>query len=136
MPFEVFDKRLTPLTKAPSLTLQRKGIISINRAAMALISSPSAVELMWDKERQVIGLRAADDSVSHAYDVRPQSPKKETGPVIIAGTAFCSYYKIDTSTSRRFTPVVEDGVLCVNLADGVEIVGNRAFREAHEADEG
>lgn len=136
MPFEVFDKRLTPLAKAPSITIQRKGIISINRAAYAMLKNPPAVELLYDKERKIVGLRAAADTVPHAYEVRPQSAAKDTGPLIVAGTAFTSFYGIDTSTSRRWTPFMEDDILCVDLAnDGVEIVGNRSggARDASEA---
>lgn len=30
MPFEAFDKRLTPLAKAPIVTIQKRGIMSLN----------------------------------------------------------------------------------------------------------
>lgn len=136
MPFEVFDKRLTPLSKAPSITIQRKGIMSINRAGFALMDSPAAVELLYDRDRHVIGLRPADQTVPHAYEVRPQTPSKDTGPLLVAGTAFTNFYKIDTSVSRRWTPRMEDGVLCIDLNDGgVEIVGNRTPRSG-ESDRG
>lgn len=139
MPFEVFDKRMTPLAKAPSVTIQRKGIISINRAAYALIGSPKAVELLYDKDRHIVGLRASDDSVPHAYEVRAQSSAKETGPLIVAGTAFTSFYGIDTTTSKRWTPYMEADVLCIDLSSkGVEIVGNRTAKssEGVEGDAG
>lgn len=129
MPFEVFDKRMTPLAKAPSVTIQRKGIISINRAAYALLGSPKAVELLYDKDRRIVGLRASDDSIPHAYEVRPQSSAKETGPLIVAGTAFTNFYGIDTTTSKRWTPYMEDDVLCIDLSSkGVAIVGNRTAK--------
>ena len=37
--FEVFDKRMTPLAKAPSVTIQRRGVISLNRVAHDLINN-------------------------------------------------------------------------------------------------
>ncbi|NKT46166.1 hypothetical protein GS908_01205 [Rhodococcus hoagii] len=40
MAFEVFDKRMSPLAKAPSVTIQKRGIFSINKAAHALIGEP------------------------------------------------------------------------------------------------
>ncbi len=129
MGFEVFDKRQTALAKAPTVTIQRKGIISINRAAYSMMGEPSAVELLYDRERQIVGFRAAAETVGHAYEVRPQNSTKSTGPLIVAGTAFTNFYKIDTSISRRFEPYVQDDILCIDLAEGgVEIVGNRASR--------
>lgn len=134
MGFEVFDKRMAPLAKAPSVTIQRKGIISINRAAYALMGEPATVELLYDKDRKVVGLRGADESVPHAYEVRAQSASKETGPLIVAGTAFTNFYKIDTTVSRRWQPFVEDGILCIDLASGgVEIRGNRSPRTSDQA---
>jgi len=60
------------------------------------------------------GYQAADDT-PHGYTVRPQSPTTNTGPVIVAGTAFTQYYDIDTSMSRRWTPSVDGGILCIDF---------------------
>ncbi|SDO48639.1 hypothetical protein SAMN04515671_1093 [Nakamurella panacisegetis] len=135
MAFEVFDKRLTPLAKAPIITIQMRGIFSMNRAAYALMDSPSHVELLYDKDDQVIGIRGVDDDVPHGYEVRAQTRDKVSGPVIIAGTAFTQYYKIDTSVSRRWTPTVENGILRIDLKEpGVAIKGNRTA-QASSGDE-
>lgn len=131
MAFEVFDKRQAPLAKAPAVTIQKRGLMSLNRAAFSLIGNPSTVELLYDRESDVVGIRPAADNVPHAYSVRLG---KDTGPVMVAGTAFCQFYRIDTTTSRRWTPTVADGVLCVDLRkQGVEIVGNRAARASKGA---
>ena len=124
MAFEVFNKRKASLGKAPSVTLQRRGILSINRAAFDMIGAPESVELLFDRDRQIIGLRGADDDVPHAYNVRKG---KDNGPAVVACMAFTQHYGVDTTTSRRYVPTVEDGILCVDLTgEGVEIVGNRA----------
>lgn len=129
MGFEVFDKRHAALGKAPSVTIQKRGLFSINRAAHALIGSPGTIELLYDKDQQIVGLRPTADDTPHGYTVRPQSPTKDTGPVIVAGTAFTQYYDIDTSMSRRWTPSVDGGILCIDLKDpGTPIVGNRSRR--------
>lgn len=62
MPFEVFDKRMTPLAKAPSVTIQKRGVISLNKAAHDIIGNAGTVELLYDRDRQVMALRATDDS--------------------------------------------------------------------------
>lgn len=136
MAFEVFDKRLIPLAKAPIITIQMRGIFSMNRAAYALIESPTHVELLYDKDERVIGIRAVGDDVPHAYEVRAQTKDKVSGPVIVAGTAFTQYYEIDTNVSRRWTPTVENGILRIDLKDpGVEIKGNRTAQASNGDDQ-
>ena len=68
--FEVFDKRMPLLAKAPSVTIQKRGVISLNKAAHDLINNAETVELLYDRDRNVIALRASDDSSPHAYAVR------------------------------------------------------------------
>lgn len=75
MGFEVFDKRMTPMAKAPSVTIQKRGVISLNKAAHQLIDSAQTVELLFDPDRRVVALRPADDSSPHAYAVRNGSKR-------------------------------------------------------------
>lgn len=125
MPFEVFDKRMTPLAKAPSVTIQKRGVISLNKAAHDLIGNAETVELLYDRERQVMAVRATDDSSPHAYAVRNGS-KRGPGQTIVSATAFTAHYGIDTTATRRWKPFMEDGMLCVDLSEeGTVITGNR-----------
>lgn len=126
MPFEVFDKRMTPLAKAPAVTIQKRGVISLNKAAHELIDSPDTVELLFDADRQVMALRPAEDTSPHAYGVRAGS-KKGPGQAMVSATAFTQHYGIDTTATRRWRPFVEDGMLCIDLTQtGTVIEGNRA----------
>lgn len=137
MPFEVFDKRNAPLAKSPSVTIQKRGIFSINRAAHSLIGEPETVELLFDKENQTIGLRPSGTS-PHAYAVRSQggSSKRGSGQVILSATAFTQYYGIDTTVSRRWEPYEEGGVLCIDLKGrSAEVRGNRAKRPDPEVED-
>lgn len=132
MGFEVFDKRMAPLAKAPSITIQKKGIFSINRAAHNLIGAPETVELLYDRDAEIIALKPS--SGSHAYAIRPQTTS-ETGQVILSATAFTQYYDIDTTISRRYEPYEDDGMLCIDLrGKSVEIIGNRSKREDTSGD--
>ena len=125
MGFEVFDKRMTPLAKAPSVTIQKRGVISLNKAAHDLIGNAETVELLYDRDRNVVALRPADDSSPHAYAVRSGS-KNGPGQAIISATAFTQHYGIDTTATRRWKPFTEDGMLCVDLTvEGTVITGNR-----------
>jgi len=131
MPFEVFDKRNAPLAKSPSVTIQKRGIFSINKTAHKMIGEAETVELLFDKENQVIGLRPANMS-PNAYAIRPQSARA-TGQAILSATAFTQYYDIDTSVSRRWEPSVKDGILCIDLkGPSAEVRGNRAKKQTDE----
>ena len=110
MPFEVFDKRMTPLAKAPSVTIQKRGVISLNKDAHDLLGGAETVELLFDPVRRVMALRPADDSSPHAYAVRAGS-KRGPGQAIVSATAFTQHYGIDTTATKRWKPFVEDGML-------------------------
>jgi hypothetical protein len=137
MPFEVFDKRMTPLAKAPSVTIQKRGVISPNKAAHDLLDNVETVELLYDRDRRVIALRATDDSSPHAYAVRNGSTRGP-GQAIFSATAFTQHYGIDTNHTRRWNPFIEEGMLCVDLTEqGTVITGNRTkSTEPVEAAEG
>ena len=129
MAFEVFDKRKAPLAKSPSVTIQKRGIFSLNKAAHKLIGEPETVELLFDRENLVIGLRASEVS-GHAYAIRPQTAR-DNGQVILSATAFTQYYDIDTTVSRRWEPYEKDGILCIDLkSHSVEVRGNRSKKSA------
>lgn len=110
MAFEVFKKGASPRSKTPIVTIQRRGIISMNNAAHQLLGSPSSVELLFDSERQFVALRASDEP--HAYPVRQQ---KGGQTLSVSATAFAQHFDIDLSVTRRYKPFKEGDVLCVDL---------------------
>lgn len=133
MPFEVFDKRRAPLSNTPSVAIQKRGLISINRAAYKLLHEPPMIELLFDRDEQVVGLRGASQDSIHGYAVRV--PERESAPVAISGTAFTNYYGIDTEVSRQWTPELRDGILCIDLRGAsTEIIGNRAKKDQDDID--
>ncbi|MHC5559299.1 hypothetical protein [Kocuria sp. U4B] len=127
MPFETFIKRMTPLAKAPSVTIEKRGVISLNKVAHDLVDNAKTVELLYDRARQVIAVCATDDSPPPpAYAVRRGS-KRAFDQAIISTPAFTAHYGIDTTTIRRWKPFVEDSMLCVGLTEeGTVITGNRS----------
>ncbi|WP_410666973.1 hypothetical protein [Amycolatopsis sp. cmx-4-68] len=133
MPFEVFTQKMVPLARVPSVTIQKRGLMSMNRSAYALLGEPSAVELLYDSEAKVVGLRGVEESVPHAYPVRPQSRNHETGPLLVAATAFAQYYGLDTTVSKRWVPEMKDGILCIDLKEpGAIVKGNRTRSSASD----
>lgn len=75
MSLEILDKTMTPLTQAPSVTIQKRGLISLNKAAHDLVDNVQTVELLYDRDRHVMALRAAGDSFPHTYALRNGSKR-------------------------------------------------------------
>lgn len=126
MAFEVFKKSSAPVPSVPSVTIQKRGLISLNRAAFELIRTPEAVELLWDAERQVIGMRPTTLENPDAYPARPQNLKSNRGPILVAGNLFTRYIGLDTTLAKRWVPRVEDDILIIDLTiEGQPVSSNR-----------
>ena len=59
-----FRVGLVPLKRQPSVTIQKRGTISLNKAAEVALDCPKTVELLYDAERRVVGLRAVDQGAA------------------------------------------------------------------------
>ena len=115
--FDVF-RRQPPLgAHEPTVTVQRHGLLALNRAAHAELGAPEAVELLYARRERVIGLRAAAASAPDAYRVR--TPSVGAG-FLVSGRAFTHHYGIPTDRARRFRAVKIDDVLTVDLSDVVQ----------------
>lgn len=124
--FQLFTKRMVPLGKEPYVTIQKRGTISLSPSAHLALGSPEGVELLYDAEAGIVGLKPTLKPSEHSYPLRRQGGKT-TGPFIVSGTAFTKYFQIDTSASRRYVGELLDGVLCVDLkAASTVVVGNRS----------
>lgn len=124
-PFEVFTRNTRTNAGQPQVTIQRRGNLSLNRAAYTALGEPQAVELLYDARNRTVGLRAVEVSVEHAYPVRSQGGKT-TGPYLVAGIGFAKHHGIDTATARRYPAVMDGGVLCVDLSGpGTAVSSNR-----------
>ena len=110
--FEVFTKRSAPRTELPQATLRRKGILAVNEAAYALLGAPHAVELLYDREAGVVGLRGVHPSLPHAYPVR-RGGKSRSYRVAFAG--FARHYGIPMDATRTYPAEKRGDVLAVRL---------------------
>ncbi|PZS13022.1 MAG: hypothetical protein DLM57_17740 [Pseudonocardiales bacterium] len=124
--FETFSRQLLPLKSDPYVTLLKRGTIALNRSAFAALDEPDAVELLYDRERDIVGLRPIDPKADHANYVRRSSPSP-SGPWLISAMAFTKFYDIDTSVSRRWAAHLDAGILCADISTaGIAISRNRA----------
>lgn len=110
--FELFDRRAAALSDGPRVTVQKRGIVGLNASAHDLIGRASMVEFLYDRSRQVLALRPAEGS-PHGYSLREPS---ETGYTSVSAVALANAYGLDVSESRRYTPFVEQDMLCIDLS--------------------
>lgn len=111
MGFEVFDKLTAAPTDEPTLGIQKSGVISLNRAAYRALGEPKAVELLFDRSRKVIGVRAAATTLPHAYAVRENSSGTS---FLISGGAFTKHYGLPVDKARRWHASIQQRVLCAD----------------------
>ena len=107
-----YDKRAMAIPSEPSVSIQRSGTISLNHAAFTLAGEPEAVELLYDPDEKVIGMRPISTSEPYAFPVRRQQASRS---YLIAGQAFTSYFGLRTDTALRYSARMIDDVLTVDL---------------------
>ena len=101
----------------------------MNEAAFKLLGEPEAVLLMFDKESNAVGLQSTAIDTKHAYPVRKQPNSKS---FMVAATSFCNHYEIDVSSTKAFTPQVEDGILVFELDKGTDIPTRQRTKKDEE----
>lgn len=114
MPFETFTRQRRT-ERQPFVTIQKKGVISLNRAAFEALGSPEFVELLFDPDARLVALRRADSWVEHAYQVR--APVKNHATWLISGAAFVNYYEIENTQSVRRAARLDGDLLIIDLND-------------------
>lgn len=139
MGFVAYEKGSSPAPTVPSATIQKRGLISLNRASVDMLradhaADPEGVELLYDDERKIIGIRAARLDEPNAYPLRAQGGKT-VGPFLIAGTMFTRFIGLETSDARRWTPRMEGELLCIDLNSPSAKVASRR-RAAQQDPEG
>jgi hypothetical protein len=128
MSYEVFRRQRVPRALEPHVTIHRRGTIALNTPAWEALGSPTAVELLFDREKQAMAFRAVDASASHGYRLRPNGTSASS--FVLSGTAFFQYYEIPlTREARRMAAKINDGVLVVDLKqEGLPLPARRASK--------
>ena len=125
--FIPFDRTAPPPIGEPYVTIQREGkLISMNRRAFQLLNSPQSVELSYDPDERLIGIRAIKNPDTRCYPVRSQG-NRENGTHEIAGRAFTQRWNIDTSVARRYKAYMHGVYLVIDLkSEGFDVTGVRS----------
>lgn len=122
--FEIFTGRNKPASsKTMRVSLNKRGAISFNHAAFVALGEPKAVELLYDKETNAIGMRASKEDVRHAYPVRAQGKSKS---YIIGAVAFTQHYDVKPENTITFDPLIEDGIMVLEFSKAVNVAQRAA----------
>lgn len=118
MAFEVYDRKNLNNTRIgrPIGTLRSDGSLNLNPSAYELMERPESVELLFDPQNKVIGLRESDEY--HAYKVAAMPG----GWKAVATTSMLKFYGVKISESTRYEITYRDGLTRINLRKPVEIV--------------
>ena len=102
------------------VTINRKGLIYMNRTAYQAFGSPKAVALYYNREDDAIALEPAYPR----FDENFQLVKKQTGWAIHA-SPFCRHNAIQIPTTERFIrpDITNEGQMILDLRQTVTVGG-------------
>ena len=93
------------------ITLSPNGIIRFSDSAYAALGNPVEVELLFDRDQQVIGIRTP--LRAHSDDAFEVRRPLLGGARYISAKAFITFHMLDFGRTRRLVASFRDGVLCV-----------------------
>lgn len=127
--FEKFERSKAVLGRKPNVTIQARGIISINQSAYVRIGSPEYVDLFYDPHENLIGIQRAEDR-EEGHRVRVADQKGASA--VVSGTAFTNYYGIPNKESLRWEPSFRGQMLIVDLNTPGKPIGTRRKQEVDQ----
>ena len=121
-----FDRRAAPVSTEAFVTLQKKGMLSLNKAAMNLLGNAKTVTLLYNQESNQIGIRPCRQDNQRAYPVRLQGSGSTH---LIAGQAFTKFFGIETGVARRYKAETVVDMLIVDLNQDAPVVTGPRSRD-------
>ena len=89
-------------TDEPRVTLNKRGVILLNRVAYDALGMPAAVKLSYEEDRRIIGLKPEDERKSNAFPVKQKD--KWFNRTIFAHP-FCRHFGIDIRRTVLFNEI-------------------------------
>lgn len=114
--FEIYVKGSTPPTRAPRISILKRGAISFNEAAFGILGSPAAVQLLFNPESRVAGIRAVIENHPSAHPVRTNQGARS---YVVGCQGFLQHFDIRYDHSRRYAPRFEKNALLIDVDDPV-----------------
>ena len=107
-------------SEAVRVTINRRGMIYMNRRAFEVFGRPKAVAIYYSREDDAIALERAYERFKENFPV----VKKQMGYAVHAST-FCRHYNIRVPKTQRFIRpnLTDEGQLILNLRETVTAGG-------------
>lgn len=95
------------------VTIDKRGVILMNRLVHKKLGSPVAVALFFNKRHSMIGMVKADKELKEAFPVAAKG-----GSYILHALPLCKHYGIEIVGTQRFTSIGfdEEGILKLDLS--------------------
>ena len=102
------------------VTLGPKKAIMLNEVAFEALGAPAAVELMFDEDRRVIGLKPVDLRRKNAFALKPKAGSRHR---VIRAAAFCTHFGINVDRTVLFSEVDidKDGVMTLEFGKAINV---------------
>ena len=104
----------------PRVTLDSRGVLLLNKLAYDALGMPSAVKLLYDEDRRVIGLKPEDIRRANAFPVKLKDKYHNRR---ISISPFCKHFGLDIRRTILFNEVDfnNDGVMKLELNKTITI---------------
>ena len=96
------------------VTLNARGTLLLNNRTFEAMDTPSAVQLLFEENRNIIGLRAADPRLHNAFPVKQKDKQSNR---LVHASPFCKHHGIKVKRTVLFNNVdmTNDGILKLEL---------------------
>ncbi len=97
-----------------TITIGRRGTATTPNSVFEAMGSPAAIEILYDRQRQILALRGADANDPDSYPVRQVSGNGKTRTFSL--TSAVNHFGIDVSESRRYEVEMDGETVLVDLS--------------------
>jgi hypothetical protein len=112
----------------PMVTLSRRNVLTMNKAAYEALGSPATVKLMYEEDRRMIGIMPHDERRANAFPVKQCSGKASNSRRIYLHP-FCTHNGIDIRRTLLFNEIDIDRVGMMRLELNRTVTIGKAARE-------
>jgi hypothetical protein len=118
--WEVFTQSPNVRIDTIRVSLNKRGLFSLNQKAFESLQNTEKVELLFAKDNKLIGMRPCSPDVAHGLPLKKQG---KTKAYIVRGISYCNYHSVKPKKTLVFNEpkVDEDGVLVLNLKKVSEV---------------
>jgi hypothetical protein len=102
------------------VTVGGTGVFYINRIGYNALGMPSAVELLYDADRRIVGLRATDPRKRNAFKLMPHGGKNYWR---VSAASFCQHYgyRFERTMLIDKAELSDDGVLELPMDSAIAV---------------